>query len=224
MNTTYPSSQCGNALWFILIGVALLAALTILLSRSGSTVDQSGDFEQRSVKITQMLRYAKSIEAAVQEMKLRGTSENEISFQNAITATDYTNANCDDTTDRNFPDCMIFDVGGAGLTYRDAPENVNDGSDWIFSATNIVDGVGSTAPDLVMFLQNMRESTCTQINRFLDTSYAGTEAGIDFTEFTGSYSVVQTINLADGQQAGCLTTDDGTGNTVYLFYYVLLQR
>lgn len=157
-------------------------------------------------------------------MKLRGASENEISFENTVTATDYTNANCDDAADRNFPDCKIFDVGGAGLTYRSAPEGVNDGSDWIFNATNIVDGAGSTAPDLVMFLQNLRESTCTQINRFLETSYAGTETGIDFVEFTGSYSVAETINLADGQQAGCLTTTDSSGNAAYLFYYVLLQR
>lgn len=218
------STQRGNALWFILVGVALLGALTIILSRSGSTVDQTGDFEQRSIQINRMLRYAKSIEAAVQEMRLRGVSENEISFQNTVTTADYTNANCDDTADRNFPDCMVFDVGGAGLSYQDAPEGINDGSEWIFNARNIVDGVGdNTKTDLIMVLTNVRDTICTQINRELDESFGGPENGVNLEPFAGQYLTGQTINFADGRRTGCLQYDNGT-ITAPLFYYVLIER
>ncbi|HOO82886.1 MAG TPA: hypothetical protein PK513_10340, partial [Alphaproteobacteria bacterium] len=94
-------TERGNVLWFILIAVALLAALTMVLSRSGSTVDQSGDIEQQRVKASQILRTAKSIEAGIQQMRLRGVSENDMSFwhdsngDNTEDGSDtYYNANC----------------------------------------------------------------------------------------------------------------------------------
>ena len=52
-------NERGNVLWFILLAVALLASITIVLSRSGSTVDQSGDIEQVRIKSGQIMRYAK---------------------------------------------------------------------------------------------------------------------------------------------------------------------
>ena len=218
-------TQQGNALWFILIAVALLAALTMVLSRGGSTVDQSGDFEQRQVKVSQMLRYAKSIEAAVQEMRLRGVSENDISFwhdsngDNTEDNTDtYYNINCDGLTD-----CKLFDVGGAGLTYIQPPQGVSDASDWIFNATNDVINVGTTAPDLVIMLPQMRTSICDQINRVLSTSYGGTESDVDFTAFNGSFTATETIDLADAQEAGCIDYDNA-GSTEPFFYYVLIKR
>lgn len=210
-------SQRGNALWFILIGVALLGALTMVLSRGGSSTDQSGDFEQRQVKVSQMLRYAKSIEAGIQQMRLRGVSENDISFDNSETATSYANGNCTTT------DCLIFDVGGAGLTYTAPPSGVSTATEWIFSGTNDVSTVGTTAPDLVMFLPDVRSSVCNHINRVLETSYSGTETDLDFNAFDGAYTATEAIDIAAGQQAGCVQYNDG-GGADPLFYYVLHKR
>lgn len=219
------NTQRGNALWFILIGVALLGALTMILSRGGSTVDQSGDFEQRQVKVSQMLRYAKSLEAGIQQMRLRGVSENDISFWHDSdgngtedASDDYFNANCNGLTD-----CKLFDVGGAGLTYIPPPSGISNSADWIFSGDNDIDTVGTTAPDLVMFLRDVRSSVCAHINRVLGTSYGGTESDVDFTVFTGAYTATQSINLAAGQQAGCIDYDPG-GGVEPLFYYVLIKR
>lgn len=218
------NTQRGNALWFILIGVALLGALTMILSRGGSGVDQSGDFEQRQVKVSQMLRYAKSLEAGIQQMRLRGVSENDVSFWHDSdgngtedASDDYFNANC--TT----PDCHIFDVGGAGLTYTPPASGLSDATDCVFSSSNIVDDIGTTAPDLIMMLPQVKTSVCAHINRILGSSYSGTESGVDFTEFTGSYTTAQTINFADGQEAGCVDYDPG-GGVEPLFYYVLIKR
>src|SRR5262245_7145714 len=116
-------SQSGNALWFILIAIVLLGALTMLLTRSGSTSSQSGNVERLRITASQILRYAKGLESAVDQMKTRGVSENEISFQNSTTATNYTNATCTRT------DCKVFDVGGGGQDYKAAPSGANDGSD-----------------------------------------------------------------------------------------------
>lgn len=234
------NGERGSVLWFIMIAIVLLGAITIVISRGGSTVDQSGDIEQIRIRSGQIMRYARSIESAIQDMRLRGVSENEISFENADTATDYTNADCDAAADPNFPDCLLFDVQGAGLSYNPPPSGTNDGSDWIFSSANNVgsaaDPVGTTLArsgnDLVMLLPNANTALCIQINRELNVGTPGTlptdTAGIDDTAFTGAYPNVLTIIDADpgleldGQNAGCFI-DANDSNKVY-FYYVLLAR
>lgn len=175
-------------------------------------------------------------------MKLRDISENEISFENAVTATDYTNANCDEDTDRNFPSCLIFNSQGAGLSYRNFP-SANDGSDWVITGANNVgttdNPVGSTAArsgnDIVMLLPNMDASTCIQINRDLGVGTSGTlpveTTGIDTTEFTGTFaSGGPTILDGDptpfelnGQSAGCFTDENADPDVIY-FYQVIFTR
>lgn len=234
--TPHRAQETGNALWFILIGVVLLGVLTMVLSRSGSSVDQTADIEQLRVASGQLLRYAQSVESTIHEMKLRGVSENDISFANAITATDYTNANCTTT------DCLIFDVGGGGLTYRNF-DTLNGGDDWIFTGANNVGTtagpIGTTADgtgnDLVMFLPNVSESLCIQINRDLGVGTAGTlpteTTGIDTTAFTGAYPTGGP-NILDGdptpfeldnEKAGCFIDAPPNPDVIY-FYYTVLER
>lgn len=215
----------GNVLWLILIGVALLSALTIVLSKSGSNVDQSGNVEQQRVKISQLLRSAKSIEAALQEMRLRGVSENDISFWN-----DSNNDGTEDNTDTYFnanctiDDCHVFNAGGGGLRWPEIPNGMSNASDWIFNARNIVDRVGDNSrADLIMILPQIRSSTCTQINRMLNVTFAGTESGVDFDPFDGGYNIAQTIDIANAQEAGCIEYNTGT-DTEPFFYYVLVKR
>ena len=234
-----PSEQ-GNVLWFIMIAIVLMGALTLIISRTGSSVDQSGDIEQLRVRSTQILRYAKSLESAIQQMNLGGVSVDEISFENGDTATDYTNTNCSDASDANYPDCLIFDVQDAGLSYRAPPTGANDGSDWIFTGANNVgsatDPVGTSGArsgnDLVMLLPNANETLCIQINRDLGVGTPGTlpsdTTGIDDTEFTGTYANALTIIDADpgleldGESAGCF--EDANDSDKIYFYYVLLAR
>ncbi|MCB9983582.1 MAG: hypothetical protein H6861_07940 [Rhodospirillales bacterium] len=217
-------TEKGNVLWFILIAVALLAALTMVLSRSGSTVDQSGDIEQQRIKASEVLRYAKSIETGIQQMRLRGVSENDLSFwhdSNGDSTEDgsdtYYNAGCTTT------DCKLFDAGGAGLVFAAPPSGVNDGSAWTFVATNDVVDVGTTRPDLLIILPVMKTSVCSQINRLTGASYAGTESDVDFTAFTGTFTATESIDLAAGQEAGCIDYDNA-GTTEPFFYQVLIKR
>jgi len=235
-------NQSGNALFFILVAVVMLGLLTMILSRGGSNTEQTGDFEQNRIQIGQMLRYAKSIETAIQEMKLRDISENDISFENPDTATDYTNANCDAAGDRSFPGCLLFDVEGSGLTYRNFP-NMNDGSDWIITGANNIGTtagpVGSTAArsgnDIIMLLANMNDSLCIQINRDLDIGTSGTlpieTTGIDTTEFTGTFAAGGPTILdgdpapfeLNNEIAGCFI-DEAPDPDVTYFYYTVLTR
>lgn len=229
--------ESGNVLWFILIAVTLLGLLTMVLSRGGSSTEQTASFEQQRIASGQVLRYAKSIEAAIQEMRLRDVSENDISFANAVSATDYTNANCDTVADPSFPGCLLFDVDGAGLEYRNF-SSVNDGSDWVFTGANnigttagpIVSTASGTGNDLVMLLPNMDTDLCVQINRDLGVGTAGTLPvdgdDADTTAFVGAYATGGPLVLdgtsqeLNNQPAGCFTDDSG----VTYFYYVVLAR
>lgn len=230
------AQETGNALWFILIGVVLLGVLTMVLSRSGSSVDQTADVEQLRVASGQILRYAQSIEAGIQNMKLRGVSESDISFANSVTATDYTNANCTAT------DCLVFDVGGAGLVYRNF-DSVNGGTDWIFTGANNVGTtagpIGTTADgtgnDLVMLLPGVSEALCIQINRDLNVGTAGTlpaeTTGVATAAFTGDYPTGGPTILdgdptpfeLDNEKAGCFINIPPNPDVIY-FYYTVLER
>lgn len=232
--------ESGNALWFILIAIVLLGALTILLSRSGSSVSQSGDVEQARVLAGQVMRYAKGLESAIQQMKMRGVSESDLSFENGDTATDYTNATC------AVDDCRIFVSGGGGQSYIKPPAGTNDGSEWIFTAANNVGTaaypVGTTASgtgnDIVMLLPGASRDMCIQINKDLDIGTAGTipvdETGITLTPFTGDFPAsLVTIDAdaapfeLDGHTAGCFADGLGTPaltDDIIYFYYVLLAR
>lgn len=232
----HKHQESGNVLWFILLAVALLGLLTMVLSRSGSKVDQSGDVEHARVKAGEMMRYGKSLEAAIQNMRLQGVSENEISFENTTTTVDYTNSNCTVT------ECRLFAGGGAGLNYTAPPSGANGGEEWIFTGANNVGTtagpVGTTAArsgnDLIMLLPGVKTALCTQINRDLGVGTAGTipedTTGVATTAFTGSY--VNSLTIIDGdttpfeldnQAAGCFTDTNADPDVTY-FYYVLLPR
>jgi type II secretory pathway pseudopilin PulG len=226
-------SEKGNVLWFILVGIVLLGALTLILSRSGSSVDQSADVEQLRVRAAQIMRYAKGIETAIDQMKIRGVSENDISFQNTVTTTDYTNARCTSV------ECRLFDPGGAGMAYQPPPPGTNDGSDWIFTGDNNIgsasDPIGTqgagTGNDLIMLLPDMSEALCIQINRDLDVGSPGElpvdNGGVDISPFQGQYAAALREIDADpsmllgGHNAGCFIDD--TDDTLY-FYFVVLAR
>lgn len=230
------NTESGNVIWIILVAIVLLGVLTAILSRSGSSVDQSGDFEKLRVRATQIMRYTKSIESAIQQMQTRGVSESDISFENPTTTTDYTNANC------SVDDCKIFSTGG-GLTYQDPPAGANDGSEWIFTAANNVGTTAgpagttaaSTGNDIIMLMPNASTELCQQINRDLAVGTAGTipveTTGIATTAFTGTY-VGGGPTILDGdpapfeldrQPAGCFT-DAAPNPDVTYFYAVILAR
>lgn len=229
-------SEKGNVLWFILVGVVLIGALTMVLSRSGTSVDQSGDFEQMRIQATQLIRYAKSVETTIQQMNLRNVSENEISFQNTVSVTDYTNSSCDDDADSTYPGCMVFNVEGGGLTYQKF-----NNQDWIFTGANNVGTtagpVGTTAArsgnDLMMLLEVTNNALCLQINHEADVDNTGTsppsDTGINYTAFTGTYAPNGPTVLdgdptpfeLDGRGVGCFT--DSAAGKKY-FYAVVLAR
>ena len=221
----------GNALWLIIIAIFLLGGLTVMLTRSSGTSDETGDFEKTQIKVTELMRYANSLATAVQSLKFNGKcSENEISFDNS-TVVGYTNGSA--PTDDS---CSVFKVKGGGQTWRSPPEGINDGSQWIITGANKVAGVGcdtavAGCSELLLLLPGLTEAACLRVNSLMKTSNPSNappndaDSTIDTTLFQGAFSATETISdsggALNGKETGCIDSD-GSGANV--FYSTLLKR
>ncbi len=230
-----PNSQNGNALWLILIVVALFGALAATLSRNTGTVNQAGNIEQARLKASSILRYATSIETAIQNMMLKGMSESDLDF--SALGTDYKNTNC--TNDS----CKIFTATGGGIPYRDLSSvmNCSTQQNWVISAQNFVylagcDDANNSCTDLLLVAPNIPRDICLQINEIqgiVNTNSAPPQMGsflIDekfngtFTNTINNNTLGGTNSATDapevqGQNAACIEVS-GT----YYFYQLLLAR
>jgi len=243
------ANECGNALWFILLAVALLGFLTAVVSRSGSTVDQAGDYEKNRISASKIINTAKSFETAIQQLQNNGCSENEISFENP-TVSGYTNTKS--PTDKS---CHLFHAAGAGLSYQKPQTGWLDKSqsaqtryrEWILSGTNYVVGVESgtdasgdasaSNKELLLILPYVRSSLCIALNEMAGvtnpSSTPGRDAGnADITnKYVGSFGAGQHIedtasgsDVFDGKPTGCFEGGGTPPNGTYHFYHVLIAR
>lgn len=224
--------EAGNALWFILLAVALLGALTAAISRSSDTAEQSGDIERYRIDASNLMRHSASIEAAVNNMLMRGIGENQISFDNDfVSGATYVNGNCSTS------DCLVYDGAGGGVNYKTISSTILDANsngeatftEWEYSGANAVEDVNTTEPDLIMFLSYLERDLCRQINRLLKIPEVSGDVPEDSngfeadTPFVGSFASSATIDGMDGHEVGCFNDSSGGGRN-YTYYQVLIKR
>lgn len=241
--------ESGNVLFYILIAIVLLAALSYAVSSSSRS--GSGDISNERAKLaaSELLEYASSISTAVKQLKLRGCTDTEISFANTISATSYANTNAPDDGS-----CNIFGIAGGGMQYK-PPQ-----AEWLNSAVstlpyygqNLFTGAtcinrvgtgytdcedeGETATELMMAVMFLKEKLCSEINYQLgiaakgapplvNTSFDAILAGV---EFQGAYPatpfrIANAGNTIDGQYSACMELN-GLPAGDYVFFKVLLAR
>ena len=232
--------QSGNALFLILIAVALFAALSYAVTQSGRG-GGSIDRETAVIAASQLQQYASSVEQALLRLRIvNGCSDTEIGFDNTVVPVVYAHAN--GPADNS---CEVFDSNGGGLSFQPPPNGVNDGTDIEFTSRVQVFGQGQTNPvggghdaeaDLVFMLRGVTEAACTQINTEAGLSGIPVDAGdLNQDYFDGDYS--QLDNL-DGCPANCSTVaaspigasgvnqacieEGDTGD--YIYFYTLIAR
>jgi hypothetical protein len=218
------SSQSGNALWFVLLAIVLLGALTVTLSRGGSDTDQTGEYEKQSIKVSKMLRYPKSIEESVKKLQmLNGCSESDINFYDPDVAALAAYERTPDTPD----ECKVFHASGGGLGWQGPPSGVNDGSDWIFNGATKICNLHSDRTEVLMLLKNMNSKVCEQINRQILSSGVGTDgSGNEDTspyvppDLEGDGTRSLCTSETSGRPTGCVIDSGGE----YVFYHVLIPR
>ncbi len=171
--------ETGNALFLILIAVALFAALSYAVTRSGSGGGDV-DREEVQIKLAEVSNYFAAIDAAIQRLRLRGVAFEDLDFlsdqrfavDGSVTPRD--NDKCSD------PSCEIFSPGGGGVSYRNfyemaqydpLPENFQ--SSWLapgeLSAWMVpIDGLGTSDAELLILINAVQQPYCIAYNRRFD--------------------------------------------------------
>lgn len=185
-------SQSGNAFWIILLAIALLVALTVTITKSGENTEQSGQRDRDRIQASDIMRQVKSMEQAVQNMRMAGIPENDISFQNDHVS-GYESYNCNESWNPGDPGsppdddkpCQVFHVEGGGLTYKvpspawlDSSKKTNDlYGEWYFFANACIPEIGTgkagcnTGTDagkqveLIVALPWVTRDLCIELNR-----------------------------------------------------------
>ncbi len=227
----------GNALFLILIAVALFAALSYAITQSGRGGGNVSK-ETAQLNVSQVAQQMGSYRDAIQRMKLiNGCSDTQISFASSDWGhTAYNNSNS--PTDET---CHLFSNAGGGFTVAQLPDVL--GTDIIFQGTAYVENVGTTVygPDtdsteLLMIIYNVSYDHCLAFNQLMQLSSPEPEeevlvAGIYEDEFAGNFINNQLFGPTysgatniDGMPAACVeAVVPGYANN-YMIYYSLIER
>ena len=175
--------EAGGALWFILIAIALLAALTITVTRSTDNAQQNGTRERDRIQASELLRSAKGMAQAVDQARMQNIPENNISFENS-TVTGYTLV-FSSALAGSSESYFVFASSGSGLRYSPPPgdwldtthasETAPQYGEWLFYGTTCIPGVGTgddatcasndRQSELIVGLPWISVSLCLEINR-----------------------------------------------------------
>ncbi len=181
--------QSGNALWFILVAIALLAALTLTITRNSGKVADNLDDEQARVIAERIARDMTSYAAAVDRLRaINGCGEEELSFEASVVENivpGFTDNPRSPTTGPRAYTCHLFDKRGGGMAYLPLPDGATTPDafgdqakvGYFFTAANSVNGVGpesvteticaSNCGDLVVGTSGINDSVCAAYNSLI---------------------------------------------------------
>ncbi|MCC7305528.1 MAG: hypothetical protein IT558_04620 [Alphaproteobacteria bacterium] len=241
-------SQAGSALFLILIGVALFAALSYVVANMmrGGDPNSIADDKAR-LYADEILNYGRALRQAAQNLKISsGCADANISFEDTALA-GYTHAPA--VADN----CKVFHKDGGGITYlapaaewldTTSPAPVLRGY-WYFPADTCIAGIGSVASgvdcsidgtdneSLIVVLPYIKRQICIELNKALGVANPGgvppQETNGGWVTGSGKFDGTQSdgeILDQEGQRAGCF--EGSAANTpptrTYHFYQVLVAR
>lgn len=230
------NSQSGNVLFYILIAVSLLAALSFAVSQSGRGSAKQISDERARLLASEIIEYSNTIASAVSQLRLRGCKDTEISFENSIyTFYNYTNPNA--PADQS---CHVFSPNGGAVHYTNAPKEIENipgptpdlqgryvflsGAEWVGNGTTC----GTSAcGELYMMVHYLSDKICLELNKLLgyDTILLDTSSGggaFNGTYNTISYVIADEAGGADAasRQKACFLRANGT----HAYIHVLIPR
>jgi hypothetical protein len=246
-------AENGNVIFFILIAVVLMAALSYVFTQGTRTGQENIGAQKAGLAASEILEISARLQNAVRQLQINGCRDQEISFENSVVS-GYENAfaPADET-------CHVFAAHGANISWvRNIEPNLDSNhsgaplyGEAYYPANLCVDGVGSnTGPDcdsdgdsgsedIVMIYPYLNREICLAINERLNIPAPGGQPPSDnffssgLPQHDGTFADGQRIdsNTSDaqdlrGRSAACITTPGGGGvpGGTYHFYSVLLAR
>lgn len=213
------NGQRGNAMVYVLIIVALFAALSFVLARqSGTSETDILSEEQVGIYASQMQQAAMQLKQAVEQMTFTGSALGDLDFTTPDDGT------FDDPPFHN----KVFHPRGGGVILPRLPDGaVNEivnppPARWYIGRNNDVewtptDGGGNPIDDVILTAYQLTEDVCARLNENLTGSTAipvMTEPAYDVLFFyTGSSTTIDFSSAdcpgCDGQIALCVEDSDG---------------
>ncbi len=237
----------GNALFLILIAVALFAALSYAVTQSGRG-GGSIDREQAELGAAQLLQYYSLLQTTVDRLLLTGCSKSDIAYEGASTSgwggINYVNI-AGTPADGS---CQVFQAAGGGLTYSPPSDAILDSSQsgigtyghTFFVHDMLIAGAGINGGDdynHYIVTAHVSDAVCLAINSRVhgtseipDDDGGGVVAGDLYKGTTAAGTTPgnctsSSLGTACGEQTGCFSMDSyGPGGTAGNIAYHTIFR
>lgn len=203
--------QQGNALFLILIAVALFAALSYAITQSGrggGTINKE-TMLLKAAQATQQMAYLRSV--VTRMILINGTTASTLDLHTG----DYI------TTCSTGDNCLFSPTGG-GVTPPTIDPYLYDGHLFgqppkpsYFEGHSIV-GVGTSAPDPLIAFEDLTQEACLAINKGLGISGIPEEITPHYIDFNFGDSI-------PGKAAACIDGLPGSDYN-YIFYYAMVEN
>ena len=231
------TDERGSVIFYVLIAVVLLAALSYAVSNSIRGNVQQLSEDRARLYASEILEYANIMANAVAQLRLRGVDDDMLCFDDPNWgADDYDHAGCTDNLNK------IFHPSGAGLTWTQPPSEAMDSAAspdniWHIYGDNEIQDVGETCgdsscADLILVVDELAQQTCIEINELLDITNPGdvppTDTDMGETRYIGAFGYSETIGdeagVANfrGRTSACFQRTAAPAE--YVFYKVLIAR
>lgn len=221
-----PHNQ-GNALFIVLITIAIFAMLAVAIS-AAIDEDTGIDKESAQLQATDVLNWADAVKSGVNYMMMNnGTLASDISFkdprpgQNA----DPTHAESTDNPNSRGTIDQVFHAKGGAVIWRNfAPDGSSDLLASFFNGAHSIDGVGTSAADIAYFIPDFPRAQCEYVNKEVGLGHTSgsfpTDTSVIAEHFKGFGS--DTVDAVSGAPYGCFLQN--ASPETFWFYYVILPR
>lgn len=226
--------ESGNVIFYILLAVGLLGALTYAVAQGSRTSVTALTNDRSELLASQVIEYSDVLSKAVSQMRLRGTTLSDLRFA-------HDDLNAAYGTYGDDPDNEVFHPDGGGVNYHTLSAETTAAADWIFNAENPVQDIGitcagSTCSELLAIATGINEQVCVAINELIGVNNPGgsppADAAVETDAlFAGAFAYDGEIigdgdgsvggSAMAGESAACIL-DDNTGENI--FYQVLWRQ
>jgi hypothetical protein len=221
------SSERGNALVYVLIAIALFAALSFTMGRQTDTGEAGTlDSEKAEIYATELLTYASQARSVIDQMTLSGTEVDNLVFTKPNAAGFNTGSSIH----------KVYHPDGGGLS--DKPimpafadqTSASPAAGWYMGLFNNVEWTQSSATDVMLTAFQISKPICEKINLKITGSAAIPVVSVALRDVlvaqsfhAGTNEEFNSADCADCEKYHSLCVSD-SGATQFAFYNILVPR
>lgn len=227
-------AERGNALFIILIAVALFAALSYAVSQFQRGGGTDASRETTMVNASQIIQYPVSLKSSIMRMMVINHIDSD---QLLFDAPPFLGLNTAFLQGHGVFYPNNTSGGGGGAVYAKAIAGVMVSGvlgEWVFNGENQIKNIGTSSgttttsnADIIAFLPGVTLATCQAIHQKLGISMSiPSVTGIDYTSNMISANPtiratggIITASILDGQPLGCFENSGA-----YIYYHAIIER